>query len=143
MIERIFIKDFAIIREVGLPFYDGLTVITGETGAGKSILLDALDALFVGSQVSISNRMLRSGCDRGQIEAEFSINESVQTWLKDYNFDFLYCGLQQIKHRSLNTQIVISIKLFDMTAVLKMTGETPEVRSKKRKPRMLLTHRTS
>ena len=38
MIKRLFIKDFAIINELELPIKDGLTIITGETGAGKSII---------------------------------------------------------------------------------------------------------
>ena len=42
MIKKLFIKDFAIIRELDIPLKNGLTVITGETGAGKSILLKAL-----------------------------------------------------------------------------------------------------
>ena len=43
MINRLFIKDFAIICELDLPLKNGLTVITGETGAGKTILLKALE----------------------------------------------------------------------------------------------------
>ena len=49
MIERLCIKNFAIIEEVDIKFKPGLTVITGETGSGKSILLDAL-AVALGSK---------------------------------------------------------------------------------------------
>ena len=42
MIKRLFIKDFAIINELELPIKGGLTIITGETGAGKSIILKSL-----------------------------------------------------------------------------------------------------
>ena len=42
MIQRLYIKDFAIIDEIDINFKPGLTVITGETGSGKSILLQAL-----------------------------------------------------------------------------------------------------
>ncbi|MEC7798820.1 MAG: AAA family ATPase, partial [Candidatus Neomarinimicrobiota bacterium] len=42
MIKRLFIKDFAIINELELSIKDGLTIITGETGAGKSIILKSL-----------------------------------------------------------------------------------------------------
>ena len=42
MIDKIYIKDFAIIRELDLPLMNGFTVITGETGAGKSLIVKAL-----------------------------------------------------------------------------------------------------
>ena len=42
MIDKIYIKDFAIVRELELSFLDGFTVITGETGAGKSLIVKAL-----------------------------------------------------------------------------------------------------
>ena len=47
MIEQLNIKDYAIIEELDLELYPGLTVITGETGSGKTILLDALAVPWV------------------------------------------------------------------------------------------------
>ena len=71
MIKRIYIKDFAIIDELELPINDGLTVITGETGAGKSIVLKAL-------QIALGNRAektdVRSGQNQAVVEAEIDLD---------------------------------------------------------------------
>jgi DNA repair ATPase RecN len=53
MLKSIFIKNFAIIDELELDFYDGMSVLTGETGAGKSIIIDALN-------LALGNRADRS-----------------------------------------------------------------------------------
>ena len=71
MIKRLFIKDFAIINELELPIKDGLTIITGETGAGKSIILKSL-GIALGSKADKID--VRSGQDKSVIEAE--IDES-------------------------------------------------------------------
>jgi len=67
MIKRLFIKDFAIINELELPINDGLTIITGETGAGKSIILKSL-GIALGSKADKVD--VRSGQDKSVIEAE-------------------------------------------------------------------------
>ena len=67
MIKRLFIKDFAIINELELSIKDGLTIITGETGAGKSIILKSL-GIALGSKAD--KVYVRSGQDKSVIEAE-------------------------------------------------------------------------
>ena len=67
MIKRLFIKDFAIINELELPIKGGLTIITGETGAGKSIILKSL-GIVLGSKADKVD--VRSGQDKSVIEAE-------------------------------------------------------------------------
>jgi len=67
MISKIYIKDFAILNEVDLLINDGLTVVTGETGSGKSILLQALNVSLGGK---ISKTMVRSLSDRAVIETK-------------------------------------------------------------------------
>ena len=67
MIKRLFIKDFAIINELELSIKDGLTIITGETGAGKSIILKSL-GIALGSKADKVD--VRSGQDKSVIEAE-------------------------------------------------------------------------
>ena len=64
-------KNIALLDALELNFKEGLTVLTGETGAGKSILLDALDALFGGDQITPTSRLLSHGAQSGQIEATF------------------------------------------------------------------------
>jgi len=70
MIKELRIENFAIIDQLELVFGKGLTTFTGETGAGKSILLDAIEAL-VGGRAEIT--MIRSGADRANLEAIFTI----------------------------------------------------------------------
>ena len=70
MLEELHIENFAIIHKLEVHFKDGLVIFTGETGAGKSIILDAIDAL-VGGRVDADS--VRSGADRAILEAVFKI----------------------------------------------------------------------
>ncbi|WP_320666701.1 AAA family ATPase [Prochlorococcus sp. MIT 1307] len=81
------LQNIALLDCLELTFEEGFTVLTGETGAGKSILLDALDALFGGSQSVALTRLLSPGAKYGHIEASFSRNDSIDSWLKNEDFD--------------------------------------------------------
>jgi DNA repair protein RecN (Recombination protein N) len=76
------LENIALIERLELAFSTGFTVLTGETGAGKSILLDALDALLGGAQGSQGARLLRRGAERGRIEASFSLSPPLGDWLE-------------------------------------------------------------
>ncbi|KAI9134491.1 DNA repair protein RecN [Acaryochloris sp. CCMEE 5410] len=78
------IENFALIDTLDLAFTDGLNVLTGETGAGKSILLDAIDLILGGKAL---NSMLRTGESRTLLEASFSLTPSLNTWLADTDID--------------------------------------------------------
>jgi DNA repair protein RecN (Recombination protein N) len=78
------LQNIALIEHLQLDFSGGFTVLTGETGAGKSILLDALDALLGGSA---GPRLLRQGSERGVIEASFSLTPPLQRWLEQQELD--------------------------------------------------------
>jgi len=67
MIDRLFIKDFAILDELEIDFKSGLTIITGETGSGKSIILQALKVVLGGKG---SKEMIRSQSSKAIIEAQ-------------------------------------------------------------------------
>jgi len=70
MLKELRIENFAIIQSLELHFGEGLIIFTGETGAGKSIILDAIEAL-VGGRTDAT--MVRSGADRAVLEAVFTI----------------------------------------------------------------------
>lgn len=72
MLEFLSIKGFAIIDELNLPFNPGLTVLTGETGAGKSIIVDALKAVL-GEKVDLS--VVRTGESTARVEAAFRVSD--------------------------------------------------------------------
>lgn len=73
MIKRLHIRDFAIIDEIELEFRTGMTVLTGETGAGKSILIDAL-GLILGDRADVN--VIRDGCERAEITAVFGVQDN-------------------------------------------------------------------
>ncbi len=68
MLQEISIKNFAIIEEIHLPFENGMTILTGETGAGKSIIIDAMSLLLGGRA---SSDFVRHGTDKAEIEGLF------------------------------------------------------------------------
>ena len=72
MLSQLTIRDFAIIDEVELEFLPGFTVVTGETGAGKSILVGALN-LILGGRASTD--VIRAGAEQAQVEALFDISQ--------------------------------------------------------------------
>ncbi len=79
MLSELRIENFAIIQRLDLQFNPGLIIFTGETGAGKSIILDAIEAL-VGGKADVE--MIRGGEDRSLLEAVFSTNSPVDDVLK-------------------------------------------------------------
>ena len=86
MITQMQIRNFAIVDELALPLKDGMTVLTGETGAGKSILLDALDLALGGRADS---GVIRHGCKRAEISVGFDVTRypSIKQWLQDNDLD--------------------------------------------------------
>ncbi len=79
MLEEIRISNFAIIDRLELGFGRGLNVITGETGAGKSIIIDAVD-LLLGGKADAS--MVRAGADKAVIEGTFTLNETAASLIE-------------------------------------------------------------
>jgi len=84
MLQYLYIRDFAIVHKLELALEPGLTVLTGETGAGKSILIDAL-ALALGERADSGT--IRYGCTRAEVSASFRLNPSHDAahWLKEYD----------------------------------------------------------
>ena len=72
MLKQLYIKNFTLIDELDIPFYPGFSVITGETGAGKSIILGAI-GLLLGNRAD--SKAIKAGRDRCVIEAHFDLSK--------------------------------------------------------------------
>ena len=82
-LRRLTLRDVVIVAQLEIDFAAGFTVLTGETGAGKSILIDAL-------QLALGNRadaaLVREGASRAEVSAEFDTPGSLQPWLEEAGF---------------------------------------------------------
>ncbi len=83
MLRTLTIRDFVIVDAIELEFARGFSVFTGETGAGKSILIDAL-ALAMGGRGDPS--VVREGAARADVSADFTATPEVQAWLEEHEF---------------------------------------------------------
>lgn len=83
-LRRIALRDFVIVPELELDIEPGFSVLTGETGAGKSILIDALQ-LVLGARADTG--VVREGAGRCEISAEFDTPASLRAWLDEQGFE--------------------------------------------------------
>lgn len=84
MLRQLSIRDFVIVDSLNIEFDAGFTVFSGETGAGKSILIDAL-ALVLGARGD--GTVVRAGASRADISAEFDASGPVAVWLREQALD--------------------------------------------------------
>lgn len=86
MLVSLYVKDFAIVHEVEILPDAGLTVVSGETGAGKSLLVDAL-MLLTGARAD--SAMVRHGAERAELVARFAlaVDSPAQRWLRESDLD--------------------------------------------------------
>ncbi len=98
MLKQLYIKNFALIDELDVNFYPGFSVITGETGAGKSIILGAL-GLLLGNRADL--KAIKEGSNRCTIEAHFDIQRyDFQPFFDNNDID--YCADDCIIRREIN-----------------------------------------
>ncbi len=104
MLSHIHIRNFAIVDEIDVELDNGMTALTGETGAGKSILVDAL-GLVLGDRAD--SGVIRHGCDRAEISAGFETGShpAVSAWLAERELDMDgECQLRRVINRGGRTR---------------------------------------
>ena len=110
MLRNLYVKNLALIDEIEVEFAEGLNILTGETGAGKSIILGSINLALGGKY---SAEMLRSGAEYGYVELTFSLENEEQIELLKEKDIFLDDGM-----------LTLSRKLMDRRSVSKINGET-------------------
>lgn len=115
------IENFALIDHLDLDLGTGLNVFTGETGAGKSIILDAVDAILGGK---VDRRSIRTGATRSLLEATFEIEKKWLNWLTEQEIDLvdgslIVCSREvvitgdKLRSRSRVNGVLVNRKLID------------------------------
>ncbi len=84
MLTNLYIKNFALFNELSIDFDEGLNIISGETGSGKSILINAISLLLAGR---INKNFIGNFSDETIVEASFSVNENIKNKLKSYEIN--------------------------------------------------------
>ncbi|MBP5343206.1 DNA repair protein RecN [bacterium] len=113
MLERLVVSNFAIIENIDISFKDGLTVLTGETGAGKSLIIDSL-SLLLGERAQLE--MIRTGFDKAEIIGYFNINNiHLKALLENLNIPIID---SKIKVQRIISQTKSAVKINDTAITL-------------------------
>jgi len=114
MLIQLKIENIALIEIIEINFEKGLNIITGDSGSGKSLILDSLNALFGGTNIPLKH-LLRPGKDFCVIEAIFSTSSQINHWLISNGFEITSSELQ-IKRKSYrkNNKILSKFSLNDL-----------------------------
>ena len=114
MLVKLKIENIALIEIIEINFEKGLNIITGDSGSGKSLILDSLNALFGGTNIPLKH-LIRPGKDVCVIEAIFSSSFQINNWLIRNGFEISSSELQ-IKRKSYrkNKKIMSKYSLNDL-----------------------------
>ena len=112
MLQELHVKNFALIDDVEIEFQEGLNILSGETGAGKSIIMGSVNTAL---GAKTSKEMIRQGCAFAYVELIFSLNENQKKKFSQLDLDFDF---------SAEDSLVISRKLTDTKSVARINGET-------------------
>jgi len=114
MLIQLKIKNIALIEIIEINFEKGLNIITGDSGSGKSLILDSLNALFGGTNIPLKH-LIRPGKDFCAIEAIFSSSSQINDWLISNGFEITSSELL-IKRKSYkkNNKILSKYSLNDL-----------------------------
>ena len=84
MLNTLYIRNFILIDQLNIDFRDGLSVFTGETGAGKSIFIDAI-GILAGDRFTV--QMIKAGAQKSLIEGEFTVTDEIRSKLQEAGYD--------------------------------------------------------
>ncbi len=87
MLNSLRFKNIALFGNLEIDFDKGFTVFTGQTGSGKSIFIDTLNALLASKKTSLDNRLVAEGSSFSSIEGIFSVLQNTKDWLNNQEFD--------------------------------------------------------
>ena len=87
MLSSLRFQNIALFGNLEIDFDKGFTVFTGETGSGKSILIDTINALLVNKKTSLDNRLVANGSSFSSIEGVFFCLPFIKDWLIQHEFD--------------------------------------------------------
>ncbi len=127
MLKKLTIKNIALVEDEELYFEPGLTVLTGETGAGKSVIVNAL-ALILGERAD--RDYIRHGADSAEIEAVFDISSLPTRYKRDFSVYFSDGNLLTIKReisKDGNSRIRIQNDLSTLTRLKELTSPIAEI----------------
>jgi len=96
VLKRLKLQNVALIEIIEINFEKGLNVFTGESGSGKSLILDSLNALFGGTNIPL-NHLIRPGKSECLIQARFDLTPSIKDWFKNNNFSSLISDSKELK----------------------------------------------
>ena len=87
MLNSLRFQNIALFGNLEIDFDRGFTVFTGQTGSGKSIFIDTLNALLANKKTPLDNRLVAKGSSSSSIEAVFSVFQNTKDWLITHEFD--------------------------------------------------------
>ena len=96
MLKRLKLQNVALIEIIEINFEKGLNVFTGESGSGKSLILDSLNVLFGGSNIPL-NHLIRPGKRECLIQARFDLTPKIKDWFKNNNCSSLIAESKELK----------------------------------------------
>jgi DNA repair protein RecN (Recombination protein N) len=127
MLAHLAIKDFAVVRSAELDFGRGLTVISGETGAGKSLLVDALGLL---SGLRADSGVVRHGAERAELTAEFALDDAspARAWLRENELDEgTECQIRRVIRADGGSRAWINGRPITVTQLAELAGLLVEI----------------
>ena len=97
MLRSLYISSFVIIDKIQIDFYDGMSVLTGETGAGKSIIIDAIGQLCGNRS---SNTLVKKNASKAVIEGIFdvAITSELESLCNELNIPMVFSGYRHFRH---------------------------------------------